>query len=134
MEIQRDVKNCHIGGESVSKKRMTAQQMEIIGRLAQGMKRQEVAADVGCDVQTVDRLKAAMKKDPALKEAYYKLCGDEIESLVPLAIKRLRGIIENDVQHGSVHVAAVREVLNRSYLQELLDATQKEIRIEIVYE
>lgn len=115
-------------------KRMTALQMEIIASYAQGMKRQEIAAAVGCDIQTVDRLKADMKKDPALMEAYYKRCGDEIESLVPMAIKRLRGIIESDTQQGSVHVAAVREVLDRSYLKELLDATQKEIRIEITYE
>jgi len=111
-------------------RRQTALQGEIIKLLAQGMKQQEIAAALDCNTDYVYRICA----DPGLKEAFYKECGAEIEALVPQAIRRLKGLIEDDSQQGSVHVAAVREVLDRSHLAEILDATQKEIRIEIIYE
>ena len=115
-------------------RRMTAQQIDIIGKLAQGMKRQEIASAVGCDIQTVDRLKADLKKDPTLTEEYYKRCGAEIESLVPFAIKQLGELLNDKSVQGSVRVAAIREVLDRSGLDKILEAAQADIRIEIVYE
>ena len=111
-------------------RRETAQQMAIMEYLAKGMKRQEIAAAVGCNVQTVDRVKA----DPALKEAYYKRCKGEIDDLVPLAIKRLKAILESETAQSSVQVAAIREVLDRSYLKDLMTVTQSDIKLRITYE
>lgn len=108
----------------------TVLQMNIIDLWVQGKGRQEIAKDLGCSVQTIDKAKA----DPDLKRIYYEKCNSEIEELVPLALQRLKNILADDRQQGSVHVAAVREVLDRSHLKELLDATNKEINITISYE
>lgn len=111
-------------------KRGTALQMNIIELLAQGKSRPEIAAELKCCLKTVDDVKG----DATLKQIYYEKCNDQIETLVPMAISRLKGILEDDSQQGSVHVAAVREVLDRSHLKELLDATDKNINITISYE
>lgn len=115
-------------------KRGTAQQMEIVGRLAQGMKRQEIANEVGCNIQTVDRVKAALRTDPVLQELYYKGCSDEIVDAVPLIVRSLINMINDPTVQASAKVAAARELLSRSDLDRFLETTQKEIRIEIVYE
>ena len=111
-------------------RRETSQQMDIIDLWVQGKKPQEIAETLGCNVQTVYRVKA----DKDLKQAYYERCSAQIEELVPLAISRLKAILESDGAQASVHVAAVREVLDRSHLKELLDATEKEIKVTVSYE
>ena len=111
-------------------KRGTALQMEIVSRMVQGMGRQEIAKDLGCSLKTVDDTKG----DPALKRLYYEKCNEQIEQLLPLALQRLRDILTDNNQQGSVHVAAVREVLDRSHLKELIDATDKEIKVIVSYE
>jgi len=110
--------------------RETALQMNIVELWAQGKKRQEIATELGCSVPMVDKVKA----DPELKRAYYERCNAQIEELVPEAIQRLKSILTDDEQQGSVHVAAVREVLDRSHLKELLDVTEKKIEVIISYE
>ena len=111
-------------------KNPTVLQMDIIDLWVQGMSRKDIADALGCTPKTVDNTKA----DPELKQLYYERCNKEIESLVPLAISRLRGILESDKTQGSVHVAAVREVLDRSHLKELLDTANKEIKVTVSYE
>ena len=111
-------------------RRGTAQQMAILECYAKGMKRKEIAAHVGCNVQTVDKIKA----DPELKELFYKRCKGEIDELVPLAIKRLKVILESETAQDSVQVAAAREVLDRSYLKELATVTQSDIKLTVSYE
>ena len=117
------------GGEEVAK-RGTALQMEILDMLVQGKNRHEIAETLSCSLQTVNDVKG----DEAFKRQYYERCSAQIEELVPLAIRRLKVILENDGAQSSVHVAAVREVLDRSHLKELLDATEKEIKITVNYE
>lgn len=111
-------------------KRGTALQMNIIQLLVEGKSRQEITEILGCCLKSIDDAKA----DPELKRIYYERCNDQIEQLVPTAIRRLKGILEDDTQQGSVHVAAVREVLDRSHLKELLDATDTEIKVVVSYE
>lgn len=111
-------------------KRGTVLQMNIIELLAQGKSRPEIAAELGCCLKTVDDVKG----DTELKRIYYEKCNDQIETLVPMAIKRLKGILEDDKQQGSVHVAAVREVLDRSHLADLLEQSDKNVNITISYE
>ena len=111
-------------------KRGTVQQLQIMECLAKGMKRREIAATVGCHIQTVDKVRA----DPELKELFYKRCKTEIDELVPLAIKRLKTILENDKAQESVQVAAAREVMDRSYFKELASAAQSEIKLTVSYE
>ncbi len=49
-------------------------------------------------------------------------------------LTRRGGILENDKVQASVHVAAVREVLDRSHLKELLDKVDSEIHVTVSYE
>lgn len=111
-------------------KRGTALQMNIIELLTQGKSRPQIAEELGCCLKTIDDVKG----DTELKRVYYEKCNDQIETLIPMAIKRLKGILEDDSQQGSVHVAACREVLDRSHLKELLDTTDKNVNITISYE
>lgn len=111
-------------------KRGTALQMNVIELLVQGKSRKDIAAELGCSVKTVDETKG----DPELKRLYYEKCNDQIEQLLPLALQRLRGILADDGQQGSVHVAAIREVLDRSHLKDLLDAKDNEIKVVVSYE
>lgn len=108
----------------------TKLQMDIVELLAQGLTRHEIAEQLGCSVGTV----SDVRNDPDLKQKYYELCNQQVEQLVPLALKRLKEILENDKANGSVHVAAVREVLDRSHMKELLDATEKKIEVIVSYE
>ena len=111
-------------------KRGTELQYKVIDLWVQGVSRQEIADTLGCSLVTVDQTKA----DPVLKQRYYERCNAQIEELVPMAISRLRAILSDDKQQGSVHVAATREVLDRSHLKELLDVANKEIKVIISYE
>ena len=111
-------------------KRGTELQYKIIDLLVEGKKRKEVAEIAGCDIQTVDRIKA----DPDLRQRYYERCQEAIQDLVPLAIYRLRELLRDDKTQGSVHVAATREVLDRTHLREILENTNKEIKIVVSYE
>lgn len=108
----------------------TALQLNIIELLAEGKSRQEIAEILGCSVQSVSNA----KNDDKLKQLYYEKCNDKVEALVPVAIKRLADILADDTQQGSVHVAAVREVLDRSHLKELLDVATKEVKVIVSYE
>ena len=111
-------------------KRGTQLQMDIVSRMVKGMGRKEIAAELGCSLKTVDDTKA----DPDLKRLYYEKCNEQIEGLLPIALQRLKGILTDDTQQGSVHVAAVREVLDRSRLRELLDGNASQINVTISYE
>lgn len=108
----------------------TALQMNVIKLLVEGKSRSEIAKELGCCLKTVDDVKA----DKDLRQLYYQQCNDAVESLVPLAIRRLKNILENDKQQGSVHIAAVKTVLEQSHLKELLDTTDKNVNITISYE
>lgn len=114
----------------MAERRTTVQQMNIIQLWVEGKSRKEIADTVGCSLKTVDNTKG----DPELKRLYYERCSEQIESLVPVAIKRLRKILHDDKQQGSVHVAALREVLDRSKLKELVNYDNKDITINISYE
>jgi len=103
--------------------------MQIIERLSQGMGRREIAKELGCNVQTVDRAKA----NPELKEHFYKQCAAEMENLIPLAVKALADILEGEAQE-SVKVAAAREVLNRSQLHEVTAIKSEPIVLKVQYD
>lgn len=111
-------------------KRGTALQLNIIELLAEGKSRQEISDILGCCLKSIDDAKG----DPELKRLYYEKCNAQVEQLVPLAIQRLHGILKDDSQQGSVVIAAVREVLDRSHLQELLDKPDNEIKVVVSYE
>jgi len=114
--------------------RGTAQQMAIITNLQAGLTRNEISAIVGCDVQTVSRIKTKLKKNPELLDTLYKRCGAKIDELVPAAIERLERLIHDDSQQGSVHVAAAREILNRSRIDDMQGVNDKAIEITVKYE
>lgn len=111
-------------------KRGTKLQLNIIELLAQGKSRQEIASELGCCLKSIDDTKG----DPELKQLYYEKCNAQVETLVPQAIRRLKDIIEDDKQQGSVHIAAVKEILDRSCLKELVEKVDKEIKITVAYE
>lgn len=111
-------------------KRGTALQMNIVEALAGGKSRKEIAADLKCSLKTVDDVKA----DPDLRQLYYQKCNDQIEQLLPLALRRLKDILDNDKAQGSVHIAAIKEVLDRSHLKELTNAGDNKIKVVFSYE
>ena len=110
-------------------KRKTDLQLEILDRLSQGMKRREIAAELGCNVQTVDRVKA----NPELREEFYRQCISELESHIPAAIKALVDIVNSDTAQESAKVGAARELLNRTRLHEMSTVKSEPIKIEVEY-
>lgn len=111
-------------------KRETALQLDIIEMWVQGKSRQEIADTLGCTLKTVDNVKG----DPELKQAFYRKCNAQIEELVPLAVQRLDKLIKDDKQQGSVHISAVREILDRAHLRELTEALTASVEITVRYE
>ena len=111
-------------------KRGTVKQIQVLELLVQGFSRKEIADKIGCSVKTVD----AVKGDPELRQIYYQRCNDQVEQLLPLALRRLKDIITDDKQQGSVHIAAIKEILERSHLRELTDDSNKPINVVISYE
>lgn len=112
------------------KKPKTELQTQIIELLAKGIGRREIAKELGCNVQTVDRVKA----NPELKEHFYRRCAAEMESLIPAAVKALSDILTNDEAQESVKVAAAREVLNRSQLHEVTAIKSEPIVLKVLYD
>lgn len=110
-------------------KQPTILQMDIIAAWADGLSRSETAERLNCSVAAVDKA----RNDPDLKRLYCERQQAQIESLVPAALKRLTDIINDDTMQGSVHIAAVREVLDRAHLSELLDRQNADIKVEIKY-
>ena len=116
----------------MGRKRGTEQQYKIIDALVEypTKSRQEIADIVGCHITTIDKIKA----DAELKRRYLQRCNEKISDLVPLAIMRLHKLIKSDTTQSAVHVAAVREILDRSHLRELLEHVEKDIKITVTYE
>jgi len=112
------------------RKRGTELQFKIIDLLVEGMSRKEIADKLGCSLVTIDTTKA----DPDLKRRYLEKCNEQISDLVPLAIQRLHKLIRNDKTQASVQVAAIKEVLDRSHLRELINVEAPEIKVTVSYE
>jgi len=116
------------GGDCV--KRGTTLQMNIVELFVQGKKRKEIADELNCSLKTVDDVKA----DKDLRQVYYQKCNEQIEQLLPLALRELGEILNNPKTQGSVKIAAIKEVLDRSHLKELTNAGDNKINLVISYE
>jgi hypothetical protein len=114
----------------MARRKSTDLQLEILDRLSQGMKRRDIAAELGCNVQTVDRVKA----NPELREEFYRQCVSELESHIPAAIKALIDIVNSPTAQDSAKVGAARELLNRTRLHEMSTVKTEPIKVEISYE
>ena len=112
------------------KKQPTVLQGNIIKLWADGLSNSEIAAQLACSTESV----RSVKKNPDFKKLYFERQHEQIVELVPLAIKRLRTILKDDSVQATAQIAAVREVMERSHLGELMDNTDKEIRITVAYE
>lgn len=111
-------------------KRGTTLQMNIVELFVQGKKRKEIADELNCSLKTVDDVKA----DKDLRQVYYQKCNEQIEQLLPLALRELGEILNNPKTQGSVKIAAIKEVLDRSHLKELTNAGDNKINLVISYE
>lgn len=129
-EINFFIKSGEIIMAKATGKNPTVLQMDIIDLWTQGQSNEEIALRLNCSVQTVKDT----KKIDSLKQIFYERQNAQIEELLPLAIKRLTTLIKDDKQMGTVHIAAVREVLDRSHLKELMDNSNKDIKITVTYE
>ena len=114
---------------TTEKKTPTALQAQIIRLWADGMKSAEIAAKLSCSIESV-RL---VRKTPIFKEMCNERRREQVFDGVPLAIKRLLDILRDDSQKGSDHIAAAREILERSRLFDSMDAANKEVKINIEY-
>jgi DNA replication protein DnaD len=121
----------NIEGDLMSKKEKepTLLQQRIVEMWANGVKNSDIAAELGCSIETV-RL---VKKNPDLKKNFYERQRENIVGLVPMAINRLKNILQDDKTQASVVIAAIKETLDRANLNEVLDAGDKEIKISIEY-
>lgn len=111
-------------------KQPTVLQMDIIENWAAGLSAKEIAGKLNCSEETVKNT----KKIESLRKIYYERQSSQIVELIPLAIKRLTGILKDDNTQAAVQIAAIREVLDRSHLSELMDVTDKDIKITVTYE
>ncbi|MDR1754261.1 MAG: LuxR C-terminal-related transcriptional regulator [Eubacterium sp.] len=108
----------------------TALHGEIINLWVSGLSNAGIAAQLGCSTETIRNV----KKNPDYKQTYFEKQREQITELIPLAVKRLRDILTSNKHNGSTHIAAVREVLERSHLTELTANPDKEIKVTINYE
>ena len=115
---------------TASGKNPTVLQMNIIDLWAQGWKENEIAIRLECSKETV----RSVKKNETFKKMFYERQNTQIVELLPLAVQRLKNLLEAKNTQGTVLIAAVREVLERSHLSELMDTTDKEIKITVTYE
>lgn len=94
------------------------------------MNNADIAAQLGCSVETVRSVKA----NDVFKRQFYEQQNAQIVELIPVAVKRLADMIKDDSVQASVHISAVKEVLDRAHLTDLLDNTDKNIKITVSYE
>jgi len=113
-----------------TKKQPTVLQMDIVGLWANGVNNKGIAETLNCSEETIRKV----KKDEELKKIYYERQREQIVELLPIAIKRLRDILRDDCIQATAQIAAIREVFERSHLKELMDNTDKEIKITVSYE
>jgi hypothetical protein len=104
--------------------------MKVAELLMAGKTRREVADELKCSLKTVD----AVKSDPDYKQMFYEKYTAQIEQLVPVALVRLRQLLEDDKTQATAQIAAIREVLDRSCLKELLEKVDQEIKVVVSYE
>ena len=113
-----------------SGKQPTVLQMDIIELWAAGVPGADIAAQLGCSVETVN----ATKKNDTYKRLFYERQNAQIVELLPLAVRRLTEMLKDDTVQAAVQIAAIREVFDRAHLTELLDAGNKDIKITVTYE
>lgn len=119
-----------MAGKGKGKRRFTALQLEIIEKLTDGLSQAATAEQLGCSPKTV----CSVYNDPDIKVLYFQRCADKVQGLVPVAIKRLADILADDEVQPSVHIAAVREVLDRANLEQFIEEKKAEpIKVEIEY-
>jgi len=111
-------------------KKITTLQMDIVDLWIKGMSTREIADRLDCSMETV-RL---AKKREDLKQMFYDRQREQIVELIPLAVKRLRGILEDSSVQATAQIAAVKEVFERAHLSELTDGANKEIKISVSYD
>lgn len=116
----------------MAKKRITSLQLEILQEWANGLKNKEIAEKLECSVEAVVKAKA----DPDIKKMFYEKQNEQIEELLPLAVKTLGDLLKNPKTMATVKIAAIREVFDRSHLKELLADDEKDhnINLNIKYE
>jgi len=112
------------------KKQPTALQANIIKLWADGLQSKEIAAKLSCSLESV----RVVRKTPEFKELCNERRREQVFDGVPLAIKRLLDILRDDSQQGSVHIAAAREILERSQLFKDVGNIDKEIKVTVSYE
>ncbi len=113
-------------------KKMTEKQELILKYWIEGKGVKETAELVGCSMANVTQTKG---KDE-IKKIYYETMQAQLDELLPMAIKRLTSLLQEDNNiQASVALGAVREVLDRSYLKELLTTeTEPTLNLNIKYE
>ena len=114
----------------MGKEPKTALHGNIIKLWADGLSNSQIATQLGCSTESV----RSVKKNPDYKKLYYERQHEQIVELIPCAISRLRSILKDDTVQATAQIAAVREVFERSHLSELMDNTDKEIKVTVTYE
>lgn len=113
---------------SKTKGKPTLLQKKIIEYLVNGWKPKDIAIELDCNPVTVYKTKTI----PELRQYYNEQCNDKLKDLLPIALKRLQELLEDNTQQGSVHIACIKEILDRSKISELTD-TQKNYNVVVSY-
>ena len=112
------------------KNRLTALQLDIVDLWVRGLTSREIADKLECSPETV-RL---TKKRDDIKQIFYNRQREQIIELMPLAVKRLKNILEDGSVQATAQIAAIKEVFERSHFNELTDNSDREIKITVSYE
>ena len=110
---------------------MTDLQKKILDCLAQGMSTAETMAACDCSESSVAHVRANKK----LKAAYEALCIEQVQRLVPRVILELERIITSPKTLDTVKLAASKQIIELSRINEANRKPEKEditIRVEYV--
>jgi len=119
------------GGDNMPKQikgRPTVLQMDILDLWVQGYKPREIADQLNCSLEVI-RL---VKNNESYKKLFAERQRGQIIDLVPLAVKRLRAILQDDAVLPSAQIQAIREVFERANIGEL--TSNSEIKISVSYD
>ncbi|MDR1754220.1 MAG: hypothetical protein LBR74_04855 [Eubacterium sp.] len=111
-------------------KQPTALQAQIIKLWADGLSSSAIAAHLSCSTESV-RL---VKKNSDFRKRFFELQRENVAELLPLAISRIKKILQDDDASAAVHASAARDVLERFNVREKDDTAESNINIKVSYE
>lgn len=109
---------------------LTELQANILSLWAGGIKPAVIAEQLKCSRNTV----YSIMRRKETRKLFYQAQAEGIRDLVPLAIKRLKDVLEDKKTPAPTVVTAAREVLDRARVNEQAGLVENEISVTVVYQ